>query len=152
VEFEVPGSVEVWNRSFSSLPVQLADDRTEAERDFAGEQPSSLSGPFVTTLPFLPGFRTVRSLGVVSELGAASGFTATMKGEDAVAKATSAMRSQALNMGANAILGLSASTFAAGGGITNVFGGDAVGVLFLGTAVVVERDTIALVTATEVQL
>jgi hypothetical protein len=39
---------------------------------------------------------------------------------------------------ANAIVGLHASTFGAHGGITNVLGGDAVGVLLMGTAVIVE--------------
>ena len=41
-------------------------------------------------------------------------------------------------MGANAIVGLSGSPFGAGGGITSAFGGDAVGILLLGTAVEIE--------------
>ena len=51
----------------------------------------------------------------------------------------SQLRQTAGALGANAIVGLSGSTFAAGGGITNMLGGDAVGVLLIGTAVLVER-------------
>ena len=43
--------------------------------------------------------------------------------------------------GGNAIVGLRHSTFGAGGGITNALGGDAVGVMLIGTAVTVESVT-----------
>jgi uncharacterized protein YbjQ (UPF0145 family) len=43
------------------------------------------------------------------------------------------------DMGATAVLSLTTSSFGAGGGITSVFGGDAVGVLLVGSAVVVQR-------------
>jgi uncharacterized protein YbjQ (UPF0145 family) len=92
----------------------------------------------VTTLQTLPGYETIRALGVVSELGAASGFTAGSKGATALERAMSALRGRAEELGANAIVALSASTFGAGGGITSAFGGDAVGVLLMGSAVMVE--------------
>ena len=50
------------------------------------------------------------------------------------------LRRSAARLGANAILGLRSSAFGAAGGITSAFGGDAVGVLLMGTAVTVEPD------------
>jgi uncharacterized protein YbjQ (UPF0145 family) len=47
------------------------------------------------------------------------------------------LRWSAGEMRANAIVGLVSSSFAAAGGVTGIFGGDAVGVLLIGTAVVV---------------
>lgn len=94
----------------------------------------------VTTLQSLPGHRTVAVLGVVSELSATSGWTATSKGGTALENAMLQLRRTAASMGANAILGVVASSFGAGGGITNMLGGDAVGVLLLGTAVATELD------------
>lgn len=41
-------------------------------------------------------------------------------------------------MHADAVVGLTSSAFGAAGGITSGFGGDAVGVLLIGTAVLVE--------------
>ena len=41
--------------------------------------------------------------------------------------------------GANAVVGLTGNTFGAGGGITSAIGGDAVGVLLMGTAVQIEE-------------
>jgi hypothetical protein len=92
----------------------------------------------VTTLHELPGHRTLRALGPVWALAAASGFTAGTKGNDALAKGAKELMNQAQALGANAVLGLTCSTFGAGGGITSVFGGDAVGVLLAGTAVIIE--------------
>jgi uncharacterized protein YbjQ (UPF0145 family) len=92
----------------------------------------------VTTLQALPGHRTTRVLGVVTALAAASGTTAGAKGNDALNKGIGELLTQAQARGANAVLGLTSSTFGAGGGITSAFGGDAVGVLLLGTAAVVE--------------
>ena len=63
------------------------------------------------------------------------------KGNWALDKAIQGLCVEAASRGANAIVGLSATTFGAhGGGITSGFGGDAVGVLLLGTAVVVLRE------------
>jgi uncharacterized protein YbjQ (UPF0145 family) len=101
---------------------------------------SSIDASRITTLHVLPGHRIVRSLGLVSQLSATSGFTATMKGKDALTTATTQLITTAQRLGANAIVGVSASSFGAGGGITSAFGGDAVGVLLLGTAVVVEPE------------
>jgi uncharacterized protein YbjQ (UPF0145 family) len=93
---------------------------------------------FVTTLPTLPGYRIVRVVGVVTELAATSGLTAAAKGTSALERGMAALRSSAAAMHANAIIGLTGSSFGAAGGITSAFGGDAVGVLLIGTAAVVE--------------
>jgi hypothetical protein len=103
----------------------------------------------VTTLPELPGYTTIRSLGVVTELSSASGFTASSKGATALERAMAALRHSAEAMGADAIVDLSASAFGAGGGITGALGGDAVGVLLTGTAVEVESGRIEEVAAQE---
>jgi uncharacterized protein YbjQ (UPF0145 family) len=92
-------------------------------------------------LHVLPGYRILDVLGVVSELSATSGWTATSKGGTALQNAMEQLRRTAGSMGANAIVGLTGSTFGAGGGITSVFGGDAVGVLLIGTAAIVESDS-----------
>lgn len=94
----------------------------------------------VTTLPSLPGHRVIAVHGVVTTLSGSSGFTATMKGNDALAEALRGLRASAADLGGNAILGLTGSSFGAAGGITSAFGGDAVGVLLLGTSVTVERE------------
>lgn len=94
----------------------------------------------ITTLHELPGCRVTAVLGVVSELTSASGWTAASKGNSALSSAMQGLNRTAKAMGANAVVGLSATTFGAHGGITAGFGGDAVGVLLLGTAVVVEAD------------
>jgi uncharacterized protein YbjQ (UPF0145 family) len=99
----------------------------------------------VTTLPTLPGYRTTGALGVVSELAAAAGFTAGMKGNDALRDAMLGLNRSAKLLGANAIVGIQATTFGAKGGITSGLGGDAVGVLLLGTAVTVEVEVTASV-------
>ncbi len=116
-----------------------------------GERPSTpvmvtrsltaIDSAFITTLPALPGYRIARVLGLVSQLSATSGFTATVKGQGALNIATGELIAAAQRLGANAVVGVSASPFGAGGGITSAFGGDAVGVLMLGTAVVVEAGT-----------
>jgi uncharacterized protein YbjQ (UPF0145 family) len=115
-------------------------DRAGTHR--VGEAPTpvdvSIHPDKVTTLQNLPGYKTIRALGVVSELSAASGFTAGSKGATALERAMSTLRVRAEDMGANAIVALSASAFGAGGGITSALGGDAVGVLLVGSAVTVE--------------
>jgi len=73
-------------------------------------------------------------------LTGSSGFTATMKGNEALSVAMEGLRRTAAEMGANALVGVTATTFGAKGGITSAFGGDAVGVLLLGTAVTVEEE------------
>jgi uncharacterized protein YbjQ (UPF0145 family) len=75
----------------------------------------------------------------VSVLSGSSGFTATSKGNTALSDAMRTLSYEAARMGANAIVGLTGSAFGAGGGITSAFGGDAVGVLLLGTAVTIEE-------------
>jgi len=99
-----------------------------------------VSSTHVTTLATLPGFRITKVFGLVSEVGATSGFTASTKGTNALSITTEQLRRSATAMGANAIVGLQGSPFGAGGGITSAFGGDAVGVLLMGTAVWVEPE------------
>jgi uncharacterized protein YbjQ (UPF0145 family) len=109
--------------------------------DPTGEDQSSLipvQSEMITTLQALPGHRVVRVLGVVTELTATSGLTATAKGTSALSSAMQTLRHSAANMGANAVLGLTAGVFGAAGGVTGVLGGDAVGVLLMGSAAVVE--------------
>ena len=72
----------------------------------------------VTTLASLPGFRVTRMLGVVSELASDSGWTASSKGTSALSSAMEGLNRTARSLGANAILGLSATTFGAHAGIT----------------------------------
>lgn len=92
----------------------------------------------VSSLPDIPGYRIVSNLGLVSALSSNSGWTARTKGNIALGSAYDELRANGAILGANAIVGVTASTFGAGGGITNVVGGDAVGVLLIGTAVVIE--------------
>lgn len=95
----------------------------------------------ITTLQSVPGYTINRMLGVVTVLAAASGFTAEMKGNDALVKARAQLMGQARDRGGNAVVGLTGSTFAARGGVTSAFGGDAVGIMLMGTAVIVSPDT-----------
>lgn len=89
----------------------------------------------VTTLPTLPGYEITELLGVVTNLSANSGWTAKSKGNNALDQALSGLRSSAAAMGATAIVGLTGGPFGAHGGVTSGFGGDAVGILLMGTAV-----------------
>ena len=134
--------------------VELANDaafdvKSAARRHLQSrgvEVPTSLSSlasdeippHLVTTLQCPPGHRVVRGLGVASSLTSASGLTASMKGNDALGAAMSQLRTRAKELGGNAIVGLSQSSFGAAGGITSVMGGDAVGILLIGTVVHVE--------------
>lgn len=93
----------------------------------------------MTTLADLTGYAVIRTHGVVTELAATSGFTATSKGRLALGDGLAGLGRAAGLMGANAVVGLQASAFGAAGGITSAFGGDAVGVLLMGTAVTVEE-------------
>jgi uncharacterized protein YbjQ (UPF0145 family) len=98
---------------------------------------SPVSPTRVTTLQSLPGHRITEVHGVVSILSGSSGFTATAKGNEALAAAMLGLRTSAADLGGNAVVGLTGSSFGAAGGITSAFGGDAVGVLLLGTSVTV---------------
>ena len=94
----------------------------------------------MTTLDHIHGYRVLKTLGVVSAVGAMSGWTAQAKGSTATRRSYGDLNARATELGANAVIGISASAFGAGGGITSIVGGDAVGVLYIGTAVVVEED------------
>jgi uncharacterized protein YbjQ (UPF0145 family) len=123
-------------------PVQpLSGKNLELASIVPGPHPAPIAWSRVTTLDSLPGHRLVRSLGPITALIGSSGFTANSKGHDALAGARGELLAAADSVGANAVLGLTACTFGAGGGITSVFGGDAVGVMLMGTAAVVEPDS-----------
>lgn len=92
----------------------------------------------ITTLNSLPGHEITESLGLVSALQSSSGFTAGAKGRTALGAVLTEFSQQALAVGANAVVGVHFATFGAAGGITSALGGDAVGVLMVGTAVVAE--------------
>lgn len=89
----------------------------------------------VTTMTAVPGTEVVRSLGVVTALSSSSVWTAGHKGQTALDAALTRLRVSAHDMGANAVVGLQVSAFGAAGGVTSVVGGDAVGVVLVGTAV-----------------
>jgi uncharacterized protein YbjQ (UPF0145 family) len=115
------------------------ESELSTHRRLTDQRPTTTISPErVTTLAQLPGYHTVRVLGAITELSATSGFTASMKGNAALDEAMQNLRATATVRGANAIVGLAASVFGAKGGVTSAFGGDAVGVLLMGTAVVVE--------------
>ena len=113
---------------------------TPEEFENRPEQRDPIQAERMTTLDHLPGHRVTRVLGVVSGVGSMSGWTATSKGTTARERSFGSLSQAAFELDANAIIGISASVFGAGGGITSIVGGDAVGVLYIGTAVVVEPD------------
>ena len=96
----------------------------------------------VCTTDLLPCHRITSILGVVTELSASSGWTATDKGNVALDDALRRLRPTAGRLGANAIVGLTGGPFGAKGGVTSALGGDAVGILLMGTAVTVEPHTV----------
>lgn len=98
-------------------------------------EPTGVPTARVTTQDALPGFEIVRSFGVVTNLSANSGWTATSKGNNALDMALAGLRRTAGELGANAVVRLSGGPFGAHGGLTSGFGGDAVGILLMGTAV-----------------
>ncbi len=67
----------------------------------------------ITTLPGVPGCWITAVLGVVTELTSASGRTAATKGNIALDAGLAGLNRTAKAMGANAVVGLVASTFGA---------------------------------------
>lgn len=98
----------------------------------------AVSPRMMSTTPDLPGHRVVAVHGVVHELAATSGTTASSKGDRALDAVMAKLARAAAEVGANAVIGISVNPFGAAGGITSAFGGDAVGALAIGTAVTVE--------------
>jgi uncharacterized protein YbjQ (UPF0145 family) len=92
----------------------------------------------LTTIDYVPGHQITEVLGLVTQLVGSSGLTAGVKGREAKSGALRALKNSAISMDANAVIGIQFSAFGASGGLTNVFGGDAVGVLVSGTAVRIE--------------
>lgn len=74
---------------------------------------------------------------VVTELTSSSGWTAASKGNNALNQAMTNLCASAHALNANAVVGLIPTTFGAHGGLTSGSGGDAVGVLLVGTAVTI---------------
>lgn len=122
----------------TSMTLKVGDYQEAVHGYVGGRNLPPVSITRVTTLPELPGHRIVAVHGAVSFLSGAAGLTSGMKGNDALGKCFAGLVRAAADMGGNAVVGLTSSTFGAGGGLTNVFGGDAVGVLLLGTSVTVE--------------
>jgi uncharacterized protein YbjQ (UPF0145 family) len=110
-------------------------------------EPENETELVLTTIDSVPGYRITEVIGLVTQLAGSSGLTAGVKGRDAKSGALRALNKSALSMGANAVVGIQFSAFGAGGGLTNVFGGDAVGVLVSGTAVTIEKIEVSKTTA-----
>jgi uncharacterized protein YbjQ (UPF0145 family) len=100
--------VEVCNNCQQRVRFDPADIASQASRRVAPDR--------VTTLSSLPGYRTVRALGVVNALDSASGFTAGSKGNTALSSALTMLYERASELGGNAVLGLVTATFGAGSG------------------------------------
>lgn len=120
--------------------LDFSEGSGQATRDTLPSGVAAVSSARTTTLQALPGSRVVQVHGLVTALIGSSGLTAGIKGRVALDMATQNLRADAYQLGANAIVGLTASAFGAAGGLTSVFGGDAVGVLLVGTAVTVEEE------------
>ena len=112
--------------------------KVSSKKSAFAEETHKLDQITVVSTPDIPGHRVTAVLGLVTDLTGASGLTAGIKGREALTGALRGLRSAAHKKGANAIIGMNASVFGAGGGLTNVFGGDAVGVMLIGTAVIIE--------------
>jgi uncharacterized protein YbjQ (UPF0145 family) len=95
----------------------------------------------LVTVDQIPGYEITEIVGLVSQLVGSSGLTAGVKGREAKSGALRALRESARKMDADAVIGINFSAFGAAGGLTNMFGGDAVGVLVSGTAVKIMKIT-----------
>ena len=93
----------------------------------------------LVTIEQIPGYEITEIVGLVSQLVGSSGLTAGVKGREAKSGALRALRESARKMDADAVIGINFSAFGAAGGLTNMFGGDAVGVLVSGTAVKITK-------------
>ncbi|NRQ51562.1 hypothetical protein [Aeromicrobium stalagmiti] len=98
--------------------------------------PPSILPQFITTLPTLPGYRIVRTVGIVTDAGTGSGATAKTKAARAYREAMDTLAVSGVSVGGNAIVGLTISSF--GSSIGGTAMGDAVGILLMGAAVVIE--------------
>lgn len=90
----------------------------------------------VSALAEMPGHRVIQSFGVVTEMSTAGTWSAATKGAAALDEAMIGIRTAAARAGGNAILGLRGVPF--GVGRTGPATSDAVGVLLMGDAVLVE--------------
>lgn len=117
---------------------QEADEQHEnAEAERLSAQ-GMIQREMITTLSELPGYRIVKHHGIVSVVSSASGWTAAAKGQSAASQSWREIAMSAVALGGNAVVGIQLSAFGARGGITNVVGGDAVGVVVAGSVVTVE--------------
>jgi uncharacterized protein YbjQ (UPF0145 family) len=119
-------------------PVPTEQSRPAAWSAEAATQFPTVPPHRVVTLPDLHGHRITRVHGTVTAIGSLSGWTASHKGRGALNEAMLELRRAAAALHADAIVGVQVSAFGAAGGITNMVGGDAVGVLLAGTAVSTE--------------
>lgn len=125
-----PNCDAVYDRQFSACP--------KCRKENAGNVRVYVPSNRIVTLDHIPGHRIASVVGLVTTVSASSIWTASAKGHQAKDDAVTALQDAAAAQGANAVVGVTASSFGARGGLTSVVGGDAVGVLFVGTAVVVE--------------
>jgi uncharacterized protein YbjQ (UPF0145 family) len=109
------------------------------EPDENQKKRSWINKGMISTTSSIAGYAVKEQFGVVVELSSASGWTASSKGNSALSQAFAGLVKSAIDLGANAIVSVSFTSFGAGGGITSIVGGDAVGILITGTAVYVEK-------------
>lgn len=89
-----------------------------------------------TTATYEP-YGIARNLGIVRGIGTAAGKTASAKARGAYDEALLALKDAARQVGADGVVGVQISPFAAGmGGML----GDAVGIVLMGSAVTFHRD------------
>ncbi len=91
----------------------------------------------ITSLDAVPGRTVDRSLGAVTVIAAGGGWTAEHRGREALERAMSEIGAAAGRRGADAVVGLSVSAFGARSSVA-ALNGDAIGIVLLGTAVVLE--------------
>jgi len=105
-----------------------------------GDCAAGLQLNMVTTLSSVPNFCIVEHLGFVSAItsnvGVLPGATVSKQGNSALSQAMFELMASARQMGANAIVGVQTTAYSANKGS---IGGDSVGILVSGSAVIVEE-------------
>ncbi|MGI9085382.1 MAG: hypothetical protein ACR2FE_08820 [Aeromicrobium sp.] len=104
----------------------------------AKEDAPAIPREFVTTLQAIPGYVIESHLGVIAIVVATAGMSAQEKATHSISESMKQLRTVGLNRGGNAVLGLHMGPFGASiGGVM----GDAVGMVLLGTLVVVKGES-----------
>ena len=105
-----------------------------------GDCAAGLQLDMVTTLSTIPNFRIVEHVGFVSALTSnvslMPGSTVSKQGNSALSQAMFELMASAGQLGANAIVGVQTSAYSATKGS---LGGDSVGILVTGSAVIVDE-------------